>query len=104
MIRSRELLSQKLREALPGIKNFYFTPPNGTQMHYPCCIYELVGDSRNYADNIPFLRANRYTVTIIDKNPDSDYSDRLMDALPYCSFDRKFTMDNMNHFVHTLYY
>lgn len=104
MAKTRRELSQDLKKVLPGISHFYFSPPNGTQLQYPCCIYKLVGDNKFYADDIPFFRAKRYTVTIIDQNPDSEFSDQLIAGFPYCTLDRPFTMDNMNHFVHTLFY
>lgn len=104
MAQSRKSLSQTLREALPEIHNFYFSPPNNTQMKYPCVVYSLSGDDTTYADNHPFSRFKEYTVTIIDLDPDSKFSDQLIERVPYCTFDRPSVVDNLNHFIHTLYY
>lgn len=104
MAKMRESLSQMLRRVLPKIKHFYFSPPSGHQMKYPCVVYERAADDVFYADDIRYLHQKRYVVTIIDENPDSEYSDEFLDQVPYASFDRFFTSGNLNHFVHTLSY
>lgn len=45
----------------------------------------------------------RYTVTIIDRNPDSAIPNKVAE-LPLCSFNRFYTADNLNHFVYNLYF
>ena len=46
---------------------------------------------------------DRYQVTVIYKNPDSDLPHRLA-MLPMCTHDRHFTADNLNHDIFNLYY
>ena len=46
---------------------------------------------------------DRYQVTAIYKNPDSDLPHRLA-MLPMCTHDRHFTADNLNHDIFNLYY
>lgn len=104
MVRPRKQLSEMLKEVLPGIKHFYFNPPSKTQLKYPCCVYKEVSDDSRFADNKPYVRHKRYTVTIIDKDPDSLYSDILLESIPYCSLDRVFTMDNLKQFTHTVFF
>lgn len=44
-----------------------------------------------------------YTVTVIHKDPDNDIRSKIA-ALPYCSFDRWYANDGLNHDVYTLYF
>ena len=46
---------------------------------------------------------DRYTVTVIDDDPDSDIQ-RIIDQFPLCEFDRFYTSDDLNHWVFDLYY
>lgn len=98
----REALHQILVSML-GSNYVYFQPPESLKLHYPCIIYELSDDSVIHADDDKYLRKKRYTVTVIDKNPDSIIPDEII-KLRYCNFDRFFISDNLNHFAFTLYY
>lgn len=103
MARTRKELGKILKTLFPEIKNFYFSPPQGKQMSYPCVVYKIEGDRTIKADNLSYIRKKRYSVTIIDENPDSEYSDRLVEKFG-CSLDRAFTSENLNHFIHTIYF
>lgn len=88
---------------LLGSRNCYFSPPSSLQMKYPCIRYELANTESTFADNRPYLTADRYNITVIDENPDSQIPKRVLE-LPYCISDRNYTQDNLNHFVFTLFY
>lgn len=88
---------------VPKSYNCYYSPPTGFQMKYPCIVYSLTNELSQYADNSKYLRKYRWSVTVIDRNPDSEIVDRMKN-LSYCSFDRSFTTDNLYHFVYTLFY
>lgn len=88
---------------LLGSRNCYYSPPAGMHLKYPCIVYQLADDDRYFADNIPYIKNKRWTVTVIDKDPDSDIPSRF-DDIQFTSFDRFFTVDNLNHFVFTIYY
>lgn len=92
-----------LLEGLLGSRNVYFQPPESFKLHYPCIIYERSGIRSDRADNRPYLTRKRYTVTVIDKDPDSKIPDKVVN-LDYCVFDRHFTADHLNHDVFTLYF
>jgi hypothetical protein len=66
-------------------------------------VYERAKEYVGFADNIPYTRKKRYSVTVMDKNPDSVIPDRV-GCLPLCAFDRHFTADNLNHDVYNLYF
>lgn len=90
-------------EKVMGSPNVYFQPPPTFMIKYPCIIYNLNNDKVHYAGNDRYKEMNRYTVLLIDKNPDSQFLVRIK-RLPYCSFDRSYTMDNLNHYSFTIFY
>lgn len=100
MGRPRIELQAILKDIVP---NVYFQPPNGLKLTYPCIIYERDNTRTTHADNRIYKATRRYTVTAIDRNPDSPLVDLLLE-LPLCAHDRFFTSDDLNHDVFTLYF
>lgn len=106
----RPALHDLLCEILPGPfpeeegSHCYFQPPSNTQIYYPCIIYNYTNDLDDFADNIHYRHSKRYTVTIIDEDPDSKIPEKMTQRFPYCTSDRNFADDDLNHFVYTLYY
>lgn len=103
MAKTRLLLQNKLKE-LTGLTNCYFSPPNGFDLVYPCIVYTWNNNYTEKADNINYIKARRYTVTIITGDQDTDLSDKLVEGLMYCSLVRHFVNDNLEHFVHDVFY
>lgn len=99
----REMLGDIFRDQILGSSNVYFQPPESVKMHYPAIVYSLDDIANTYADDRPYLSARRYKVTIIDRNPDSILPG-LMNALPFCDFDRAYATDGLNHWVFSLYF
>ena len=97
------LTLQTLLEQILGSRNVYFSPPSSLNMKYPCIRYQLADMNDTPADNIAYMRQKKYTLTYIDSNPDSVIPDKILE-IPYCSFDRPYTSDNLNHFVFILYW
>lgn len=81
----------------------YFQPPNNYRMQYPCIVYQLDGMATKRADNTLYSNTRQYQVTVIDRNPESDLPDKVIE-LPLCEFNRFFTADNLNHYVFTLFF
>lgn len=79
-------------------ENLYFQAPPNTGMSYPCILYALDDIRTEHADNLPYRSNKRYTVTVIDEDPDSSLRDQVS-ALPSSSFERYFTADDLNHYV-----
>ena len=102
MAKPREAL-QTLFEELLGSLNVYFQPPESVKLNYPCIVYEWSNVRTGSANNHIYLKHKQYTVTYIDEDPDSEIPDKLLE-LEYCSFDRHFTSDNLNHDVFILYF
>lgn len=86
-----------------GSKFVYFQPPESVKLTYPCIIYELNNVDIKHANNKPYISTKGYSVTVIDKDPDSFIPDMIR-SLALCSFDRYYTADNLNHWVFTLFY
>ena len=82
--------------------HLYFQPPPIVQMKYPAIVYEMSGMASRSADNRPYITRKQYTVTAIDKDPDSGLPDELA-AIPTARMSRFFTSDNLNHWVFSLY-
>lgn len=102
MARARIELQVLLEEVL-GSRNVYFQPPESLKLHYPCIVYERSDLRIDRANNHLYRKKNCYTVTVIDRNPDSEILDRMAE-LEYCGFDRHFVSDNLNHDVFRLYF
>lgn len=99
---SRIELQLKLEEML-GSRNVYFQPPASIRLKYPAIVYSLSRLQPRHADNIKYKVDRSYDITLIDPDPDSQFVDKILE-FPYCSFDRSFQSDNLNHFTFTIYY
>lgn len=94
---------QYVLEELMASENVYFQPPTNLRLNYPCIVYDRNTFSTIHANNSPYLRRTRYTLKLIDKNPDSQFVEKIAD-LPYCSHTRHFIVDNLYHDVFDLYW
>lgn len=104
MMRTREELHEILCNIL-GSRNCYFSPPSNIRMKYPCIKYEEEAPSVRHADDRRYLKRNRYTLTIIDENVESEIPNRLFESdLKYLDLDRIYVVDRMKHYVYTLYF
>lgn len=95
-----------LHEILCGVLNSrscYFQPPSSVRMQYPAIRYSIKDVEKRSADDIAYRKLPCYELILIDKNPDSKFIEKLLD-LPYCSYDRHYESDNLNHDVFTLYF
>lgn len=99
---SRLSLQTTLEELL-GSRNTYFQPPESIRMNYPAIVYSLGTIDKLHANDEAYKLLTAYTVTLIDKNPDTEFLMPILE-LPYCSFDRYYRADNLNHWVFTLYH
>lgn len=92
-----------LRDTFLGIcDHVYFQPPTNTHLDYPCITFNKTRARDYWANNALYEPIECYEVTLIDKNPDSKLFNQIR-VLPYCSFDRSFRSDNLNHFTFTIY-
>lgn len=92
---------QTMLEQILGSRNVYFQPPASVQMKYPAIVYSLASINNVFANNRVYMQTTAYEITLIDKNPDSEFVKKLS-TLPCCRFDRHFRSDNLNHYVFTI--
>lgn len=88
-----------------GSRNCYFTPPASLKLKYPCIKYDLDGYDSAYSDNIRYKINKRYTLTLLDFNPDSKIGIRLLEdkRLIRLSSDPVYVMDGLYHYTYTLF-
>ena len=90
--------------SIPEINNHaYYQPPEGFKMQYPCIVYELDREHTINADNLMYNRKKRYTLTVMDRDPESVVADKLGELLQI-KMDRHFKSENLHHFVYNLTY
>lgn len=86
-----------------GSLNVYYQPPETVNMDYPAIVYSRNNIDNEHGDNLAYIQNYAYLVTLIDKNPDSKYVNKLA-KLPTCKFIRNYKSDNLNHDVFLIYF
>lgn len=71
-------------------------------MQYPCIRYERARSDTAFAGNAPYRTTKRYTVTVMDTDPESDIPKRVI-LLPMCSHSTSFVADDINHDVFDIF-
>lgn len=94
---------QTLLESTINSSYVYFQPPASVKLDYPCVVFTLSSDRTSYANNKLYIDKLRFTITIIDRNPESELFDKIK-LLPLCSFDRTYMSNNLNHYVFTIFF
>lgn len=102
-MRKREDFHELLVDAL-GSRNVYFQPPEDIKLSYPCIKYSLEKPWISNADDKKYSGMSRYSIILIDYDPDSEEVVEKLNDFEYSSFDRSYAADNLNHFVFTIYY
>lgn len=102
-MRSRLELHDALCQ-VPGVKKVYFQPPSTVKLHYPCIIYKRDGAFKEEADDSAYFYKPRYSLTVVDPNPDSKIADYIVTHFSMCRIDRNYTSNNLHHFSIILYY
>lgn len=100
---SRLELHEELVSEL-GTSYVYFQPPESVKLHYPCIIYAKNNVRTKFANDKIYVSMNEYSVTVVDRDPDSEIADRLLRRFSFCRFDRRYVSDNLYHDVLTLHY
>lgn len=97
------LTLQQVLEDILGSRNVYFQPPDNIKMDYPAIVYLMTSADTQFADNDPYIYTKRYQVTVIDRDPDSIFPDKVA-KLRMCIFDRAYVSDGLHHWVFNLYF
>lgn len=97
-------LQARLEEMMGPCAEVKYQPPPNYKMSYPACRYEQSNGNTKFAANKPYVFTKKYSVTIIDRNPDTDYVEMMAMRFPMCVMDRAYTADGLNHYVFTIYW
>ena len=81
----------------------YFQPPSSAKMKYPAIVYALNDIDNAFADNKVYLSARKYSVTVIDSDPDSSLVGKVA-SMPTSRFNPHYTKDNLNHDVFEIFF
>lgn len=100
---NRRLKLQEILEGILGSKEVYFQPPPNVGMKYPAIVYDLDYIRTDHADNHPYKHDTRYMITLMDRDPDSEYI-RPLASLPKSAFSRAYGAQGLNHTAFTLYF
>ena len=99
----KRIMLQNLLEKILGNRQVYFQPPESVSMSYPAIKYSRSNMNIKHADDSIYLQRVRYEIIVIDRKPNNQIVEELV-KLPYCSYDRGYKANNLNHDVLTLYY
>ena len=96
----------KLHQELLDVSGLpcYFQPPETLKMEYPCIVYEKDGIKLEHADNIRYLKMDRYTLKLIHRDPDNELPYKLLEHFEYISYGQRYIANNLYHDTLTLYY
>lgn len=97
----REL--EEIAMAATGKSHVYYQPPEKLKIEYPCIVYELSSMASTYADGRPYTFQTKYSITAIDRNPESKFP-LLLREMRCVRFDRTFRSDGLYHWVFTITY
>lgn len=99
----RQRASEILNLVADGKAKVYYQPDEKSEMKYPAILYELDQEAKLHADNNPYRTTNRYQVTVIDRDPDSEFPHKIS-SLPMSTFARRFARDDLNHTIYNVYF
>jgi hypothetical protein len=72
-------------------------------MKYPAIVYALDDIENTFANDGVYLSARKYSVTVIDSDPDSSLVGKVA-SMPTSRFNRYYTKDNLNHDVFEIFF
>lgn len=99
----RRLELQRKLEELLGSRNVYYQPLPSLKLQYPCIVYERTPGEPMYADNLKYIKAERFQVTLIARNPEDPTRVKIEDLL-FSRHDVRTVHDNLYHDVFDVYY
>ena len=96
-------LQQELEEML-GSDEVYFQAPESIRLHYPAILYKKNAGDIKFADNYSYIFRDAYKITIIDRDPDATWTEKMLKRFKYIFVENQYTSDNLNHFQYRIYY
>lgn len=81
----------------------YGQAPGNDGLEYPCIIYKEDFEAVDRADNLPYNITDRYSVTIIERDPTRPVA-KAVRELEQCTFNRRFEAEDLIHTVYNIYF
>lgn len=81
----------------------YYQPIQNTKLEYPCIVYEELPETVLYANDKRFETIPQVQITVIDRDPDSEITDKLVERFPESRMVNKTVVDNLYHTIYELY-
>ena len=75
-LESRKKLHSHI-QVVSGMQKIYYNPGPAFRLEYPCIVYHLTTSRDERADNGIYTFTDVYSVTVIDKKPDSELAFKL---------------------------
>lgn len=97
----KQSLQDKLRTMAPKA---WRESPSSPHMTYPCFVYRPSKPKVNRADNIAWLIHDCWNVIYISQEENREIIKEMLEAFPYCEFDRLYESDQLYHYSFTLHY
>lgn len=101
--KSRRIQLQQVLEEISPELHVYFQPPESIQLSYPCIIYTVAPGKKQYASNDIYHYKQKYLVTLIYNDPDSDIPTKV-ESLQYCQREQHMVVQNLYHDVFQLFF
>lgn len=98
----RLALHEKLVEIL-GSDNVYYQPLPSLKLSYPCIVYERHPGDPMYADNLKYIKSDRFQVTLIARHPEDPTRTKIEDLL-FSRHESRLIADNLYHDIFDVYY
>ena len=86
-----------------GNENVYFDPPSNMLLSYPCIKYNREKIDVKRADNTVYIKRNKYSISVIGTR-DTDKAVSELLCLPYCTYNREYTVGGLTHTVLTIFF
>lgn len=86
-----------------GGPNVYYQVPSTLSMNYPAIQYSINSIKNKHADDEVYCQDTCYSIIVMSEDADCDIVDKIS-KLPKCTFDRRYTADNIYHTVFNMYY
>ena len=100
-MRTRLELQSKLEEVLES-RQVYYQPPSTVKMEYPAIVYSKSNIRTTHGNDAVYSKMKKYDLIVISKRPDDPVIEKLLE-LSYCSYERSYKADNLNHDLLSIY-
>lgn len=103
-MRTRLEFRNMLKSVVGDGVTFYFQPPEGQMLNYPCLIYSRGNPLRRHADNKVYNHLQSYDLLLIVEGADDLDLYETISGIQYCSPGKPYSSDGLYHYPFTIYF